>query len=271
MSSSGASVPELGDLGLERRAQPVDQVRPELVLGRGLGRPARRVEGLVAVVGIDAEERERAAVLGRRLGDAALVLEDQDPLAVVHREHALELRRVAAALGRVRADRLHPRVGAAARAVRDARPVALDRIAEHDQQLRVGRGAADQRRDPEVVHVARRPLAGDLARAARELLVVARDPRVGELAVANWSKKCCSLRPLRGPRICGMVEQRLEPPRGARALGADADEVGRSGRGLTRRHRAGESSGGRSPAPRPPRSPCRPDGAGARGAPRAPR
>ena len=161
----GRQLGEAGDLGLERGAQAVHQVVPQRLLLRRLGRAALLLEALVHVVGIDAEERERPAILRGRVGDAPLVLEDQDPLRVVGREHALELRRVLAALDRVGRDRLHAGVRRAADAVRHARAEALDRIAEHDQQLRVGRGARDQPRRPEVVHVARRPLAGDLPRA----------------------------------------------------------------------------------------------------------
>jgi hypothetical protein len=157
----------------------------------------------------------------------------------VAREHALELRGVLAALDRVRGDRLEPAAGRAAEPVGDAGAEALDRVAEHDQQLRVGRGAGDQPRGPEVVHVARRPLAGDLSGLAREARVVVGDVGVGQLLRAEAVEEVLLLAlALRGADL-RVAEERLEPPGGAGALGADADEVGRSGGGLSGGHESG--------------------------------
>src|SRR5215218_3808289 len=83
---------EPGDLRLERRAERLHHVVPQGRLLGGLRRPALLLEALVDVLGVDAEERQRPAVLRGGVGDALLVLQDQDPVGGVGREHALELR-----------------------------------------------------------------------------------------------------------------------------------------------------------------------------------
>jgi hypothetical protein len=185
---------------------------------------------LVPVLGIDAEELQRAPRLAGRVGDALLVLQDQDARRVVAGEHAAQLRRIAPALDRVGGHRFEAPVGRAAEPVRDTGAEALDRVAEHDQQLRVGRRAGDQRRRPEVVHVARRPLARDLPRPAREARVVLRDIGVGQLDRAEPVEEVLLLAAALWRLDLRVPEQRLEPPGGTGALRAHADEVGRSGR-----------------------------------------
>ena len=73
--------------------------------------PRRRSKPSCRCVRVDAEELERAAVLAGGIGDALLVLQDQQLGRVVAGEHAPQLRRVAAALDPVGGGRLQPRVG----------------------------------------------------------------------------------------------------------------------------------------------------------------
>ena len=222
---------------------------------RRLGRAAPPLEAVVPVLGVDAEEGERAAVLPRRVGDALLVLQDQQPRLVVAGEQAAQLRGVATALDRVGGDRLDARVRRPAQPVRHARAEALDRVAEHDQQLRLGRGAREQPRRPEVVHVARRPLADDLARLAREQLVVGGDVGIAQLLRAEAVEEVQLLAPAARRPDLRVPEQRLEPPRGAGALGPDADEVGRACGGFGG-HERSQSRCRRAPRRRRTRAPA---------------
>jgi hypothetical protein len=61
--------------------------------------------------------------------------------------------------------------------------------------------------------------------------VVLRDVGVGELARGELVEEVLLLAPPARRLDLRVAQQRLEPPRGARALGADADEVGRPGGG----------------------------------------
>src|SRR5215211_5321490 len=92
---------ELEHLRLVRRAQPVEHVVPQRLLVRGLRRAAPLLEPVVPVLGVDAEEGERAPVLVGRLGDALLVLEDEQLGLVVVGEQPPQLGGVASALDRV--------------------------------------------------------------------------------------------------------------------------------------------------------------------------
>jgi hypothetical protein len=136
--------------------------------------------------------------------------------------------RVAAAADDVR----HVELGVRARSevlVGQADPVALDRVAEHDQQPRVRRRARQQRRRPRVVHVARPPLAADRAGAAREQRVVARDVGLVHRVRAELVEEVV-LGVRAGPGLdVRMLEQHAEPARGGGPERADADEVGRPG------------------------------------------
>jgi hypothetical protein len=81
------------------------------------------------------------------------------------------------------------------------------------------------------VHVARRPLAGELARLAGEARVVGGDVLVGQRPRREAVEEVLLLALAARAADLRVPQQRLEPPGGARALGADADEVRRSDAG----------------------------------------
>ena len=112
-SISGASSASRATSGSNIACSAVHQVVPQrLLLGR-LGRAAllaRRPRGRGR--GRRRGTRSVRRYCGGGVGDALLVLQDQELLRVVAGEHAPELRRVLAALDRVGGDGLHARVGA---------------------------------------------------------------------------------------------------------------------------------------------------------------
>ena len=99
--------------------------------------------------------------ISARVGEAALILQDEDPLAGEEVEHSQELVGIGAPRdghGELVED--PPPAQGHSPASRDARAEALDGIPEDDQNACLGGGLVKQAYRPVVVHVAGRPLAG---------------------------------------------------------------------------------------------------------------
>jgi hypothetical protein len=140
-----------------RAARTVD-----LLGARPLRMPVGRVEP---------DELERLPHVPSGVGHTLLVLQHQHLLAGKLCEQAEYLLPVQAAFDLVVQQRRGSRIAAHVQEGQ-AGPDPLDRIAQHHEHPRVGRRGPQHRRRPEVVHVARRPLAGDSAGRPRKVPVV---------------------------------------------------------------------------------------------------
>ena len=179
---------------------------------------------------------EGALELGLAVGDASLVLEDEQLFAVELREPTVEEAVVEATLDRVDhrgrvAWRAHPVE------VRETGAEALDGVPEQQEQPGVGGGAPQESRRPGKGEVVGCPLARDGVRAAGEPAVVPLDVRGGKGDRAVPVEEVALLvEPLTGPDR-GVGQDQPVPPGRARLLHADAHEVGRPGSLTGRRRR----------------------------------
>ena len=107
---------------------------------------------------------------------------------------------------------------------------AVHRIAQRDQDSRLGGSLSEQGKRPVVVHVARGPLARLLAFGAWEVLVIALDEVVRHLAVPELVEVMKLLAQAADADDVRMLPDcPAPPPRRATALDADADEIGGPG------------------------------------------
>ncbi len=109
----------------------------------------------------------------------------------------------------------------------------IPRVTQENQDLCRGSTRLQERQGPRIVHVARRPFAGQLARRAREQGTVPVAVGRRELGVPEAVEVVQLLS--RGRHHRGMTKDLAEPPRRSRSLRADPDEIRRPGLPAARR------------------------------------